>query len=294
MSKEDPKTKVCHPSPPLHPPNRPLSHPTPPCTRKEKRTKTFTDHRVYVDGGEARHFTAVVALFRLNWDKPMYRVMPPPFRAYWLELEEHRKAQAARMREPMQLIDPFAPPPPRQPREESKKPKKPKLVVVVQCACKHIPSPSPSPSLATSLPRIELPVVRMSERVREVVEVCTLCHAYPAMQTLIDASSSPNPHPPQKALRVTAQTLAPIADTAEALGDEGRAHLVASVTALGFRKAHVEEAAQYASNRHAILGLFCSIMLMFCCASLMNVAHLLRLTAPHSLLRLALPTCPRV
>ena len=61
---------------------------------KSKEVLSVVAHdksRVYVDAFQARNFGAVLALHRINWDKPMHRVLPPGYRDYWYDLEEERK-----------------------------------------------------------------------------------------------------------------------------------------------------------------------------------------------------------
>ena len=40
---------------------------------------------------QGKHFAATYALHTINWDKSMHRLMPPPYKVYWEELEVGRK-----------------------------------------------------------------------------------------------------------------------------------------------------------------------------------------------------------
>ena len=44
---------------------------------------------------QGKHFAATYALHTINWDKSMHRLMPPPYKAYWEELEVGRKDKFA-------------------------------------------------------------------------------------------------------------------------------------------------------------------------------------------------------
>ncbi|EGD78151.1 hypothetical protein PTSG_09027 [Salpingoeca rosetta] len=63
------------------------------------------DKRVYSTKEEAVNMNAVACLHRINFDKPMHRVLPPGYRDYWLKLEDERKADP-RSKAP-RSVDPF-------------------------------------------------------------------------------------------------------------------------------------------------------------------------------------------
>lgn len=59
---------------------------------KHVSTCVCNDRRTYFNSEDARHYGSVLALHRSSWNKPLHRVIPPAFRDYWYELEDARAA----------------------------------------------------------------------------------------------------------------------------------------------------------------------------------------------------------
>eukprot|EP00051_Salpingoeca_urceolata_P013946 m.176717 g.176717 ORF g.176717 m.176717 type:complete len:1482 (-) comp17950_c0_seq3:91-4536(-) len=184
--------------------------------------KAYFDGRFYINKAEARHFAAVFAMFKINFDKPLHRVLPPGYKDYWLEMEERRvaglkarKADAAKRRDGGKGIE----------KEIAlhAKPMDPFDQPVVHAPKKDYAAERRKRQEAQDK---ALAQVRMSEECRKVVEEAVFAVGVRASNVTQSAE-----------------------DTAD---------LVAMVTKLGFRKAHVQEALQYAAPaRSSLLDWLC-------------------------------------
>ncbi|RUS16233.1 P-loop containing nucleoside triphosphate hydrolase protein [Endogone sp. FLAS-F59071] len=198
---------------------------------------------------EARHLSATYVLFRVNSNMPMYRILPPDHRDYWMELEEAKQREVAQGQGWRYAPDPFtAKAPERLSAGGSATNDKTKS---------NSPTPSgrssPSPKFGT-VPRDD---DGMDEKTRKYWESLPMVDMSAENRTLVE-----------DVVKKLAE-IYPINDDSD-LTQSQKSKLQSSLVRMGFRLPHIEEALEYCRDEATALDWLCKFVgsgLLGVCAS---------------------------
>eukprot|EP00041_Stephanoeca_diplocostata_P012099 m.201966 g.201966 ORF g.201966 m.201966 type:complete len:603 (-) comp18808_c1_seq1:79-1887(-) len=188
---------------------------------KDPASRSYFDNRVYVDAFQAKQFAAVFTLHKINWDKPMHRVLPPGYKDYWYDLDKEFQAKRAALKDRGQELfaapDPFG------------------LTVASREHEKTVERQKKERARKARMGDQQLPVVRLSPALRAIVESA-------AVAVGSGTASSDG------------------AATATGSGSEepdARKGIINAIRALGFLETHIREALEYVSTREECLDWLC-------------------------------------
>ncbi|RUP47115.1 P-loop containing nucleoside triphosphate hydrolase protein [Jimgerdemannia flammicorona] len=202
---------------------------------------------------EARHLSATYVLHRVNSNMPMYRILPPIHRDYWIELDEVKQRETAQSRAWRYAPDPFTAKPP----ERGSGTASVSALDKAKTSGSNSPTASgrasPSPEFGT-VPRGD---DGMDERTRKYWESLPMVNMSAENRAMVE-----------EIVKKLAE-LYPINENSNLTNSEKDA-LRAVLLHMGFRGSHVEEALEYCWDEATALDWLCMYMPgLFICVRVM-------------------------